>query len=164
MTRNVAVKTPRRRLIIVPGFLTERGPLSKLLRGSSLDHLDPTATIDERAWLNVARASIDPEVTVEVLSWASQSLFRMLSEALAPIIQYSLSLGLTGRIDTHLLRSALRVKEVWNDAVTQSEEAVQQLLEIIEISTQSDLGADLVTIRRGARRRAVLRSPWELRG
>lgn len=138
MTRDVAVKTPHRRLVIVPGFLTERGALSKLLRGSSLDHLDPTATIDERAWLNAAQVSTAPDVSVEVLSWTSQSLFRMLSEVLAPLINRSFGLGFPGRVDAQLLRAAFNVKEVWNDAVTQSEEAVQQLVRVIETSPEDE--------------------------
>ena len=53
---------------------------------------------------------------------------------------------------------------VFEDHYLKTSFSIIMELEIIEISTRSDLGADLATIRRGARRRVVLRSPWELRG
>jgi len=53
-----------RRLIIIPGFLTEPGELSKILSGSILSQMGLTSALDELAWLSDAQAVVDPHVQI----------------------------------------------------------------------------------------------------
>ena len=152
----------KRRLVVIPGFLTEPGSLSKAITQSRFAHLDPTSALDERAWLSVTQASVDSDVSVEVMSWASQSVFRMLGEVIMPIIERSLSLAsLTQRVDTQLIRAAFKVKEVWSDAVAQSEEAVNRLVHLIQTSPDDE---ELYLLGHSLGGRIVLKSMMAIAG
>ena len=124
------------RLIVIPGFLNERDVLAQLLGTSrapleALGIEDPTASLDERAWLHAAQDASQPHVEVEVFSWASQSLMKLLLEVLSPLISLKLDLSQLRTFDQRVITALFKAKGVWDEAVRQSDAALSDLLDRI---------------------------------
>ena len=73
-------------VIFIPGFLTEphQWSVDPIVKDLGLDELDPTRSLDSRAWRDAVRAALPQEVSLELLEWPSQSLLKLIKRTLDP--------------------------------------------------------------------------------
>lgn len=117
----------QRVLLIVPGFLTQKGLIGRELEGSPLESIDPTRALDGRAWLNAVTSIVQEDVHVEVFEWESMSVEAILIRIL---LLKSRPDGLTssrGALDPKWLRMAQEVFERWMSVFQECENVTDQL-------------------------------------
>lgn len=150
------------RLIVIPGFLNERDAITRILSRSRevLERVgvdDPTASIDERAWLQAMCRVTDPKVKVEVFSWASQSLAQLVVEVIAPLISLKLDLSRVMSFDARVAEALLRAKGVWDEAVRQSEASVERLIDRLQAFKRAEPSDEIYLIGHSLGGRIALR-------
>lgn len=128
----------RRKLLIVPGFLSEQHLLSKALEGSALARIDPTVALDGRAWLLACQAIVDDDVEIDLYDWHSHTIGALLSRSLLPLWRSEAKLALRGKINlSRWLEGAREIHQIWEEAIIESDRAAKQLASTLSSSTDT---------------------------